>query len=173
MRHRAFEGHGDFPDLAQGFLQMPERPRSTQQRPAGVFIAHGADPQWEIVRRFLEQECRVPVYALTTNMRGTEVAQAMRQHLDRCSFAVCLLTVEENSQGEDARADQSVVHQAGILQGMYGFRRVAILVQEGCQTFSNVAGLIRLDFPDGHVDSTFWQLARMLRREGLVRADDQ
>jgi sugar/nucleoside kinase (ribokinase family) len=170
MRHRAFEGHADFPSLAKGFLQIAEQPNHELTRPAGVFIAHGADPQWETVRQFLEQECRLPVYALSPDVRSDHLAQAIREHLDRCSFGVCLLTADDVGGGEIARADQSVVHQAGILQGMYGFRRVAILVEAGCQTFSNVAGLIRLDFPTGHVDSTFWQLERMLRREGLVRA---
>jgi sugar/nucleoside kinase (ribokinase family) len=171
IRHRAFEGHADFPDLTHGFFQSAERP-PPQRRPsrnAGVFIAHGAGTQWEAVRRFLEQECGVTVYSLPADQRGAELAQTMRHHLSRCDFGVCLLTSAAD-HGDASRAEQGVVHQAGILQGRYGFRRVAILVEEGCETFSNVAGLIRLDFPAGHVDSTFWQLERMLRREGVVPA---
>jgi predicted nucleotide-binding protein len=132
-----------------------------------VFIAHGADPQWLAVRSYLEQECGVTVHTIDPDDRGTALADAMRQQLSRCGFGVCVLTTADVGRG-GGRADQSVVHQAGILQGRYGFRRVAILVEEGCQTFSNVAGLVRLDFPPGHTDATFWQLERMLRREGII-----
>jgi hypothetical protein len=43
-----------------------------------------------------------------------------------------------------------------------------MLVEEGCELFSNVGGLLRLDFPRGEIDTTFWRLRRMLNREGLL-----
>ncbi len=67
------------------------------------------------------------------------------------------------------RAEQHVVHQAGLSHGRYGFGRVAILVEEGCELFSNLSGLVRLDFPRGQIATTFWRLRRMLQREGLLR----
>jgi hypothetical protein len=172
IQHRAFEGYASFPDLTRGFLQANEhpQPRTRSVSGVGVFIAHGADPQWEEVRRFLGQECQVPVYALDPSVPGAALDEAMRPQLARCGFAVCVLAAADTFPGDGGRAEQSLVHQAGILQGRYGFRRVAMLVEEGCATFSNVAGLIRLDFAAGHVESTFWQLERMLRREGVMRA---
>jgi predicted nucleotide-binding protein len=68
-----------------------------------------------------------------------------------------------------ARADQNVVYQAGFFQGKYGFGRVALLTEEGCDGFSNIAGIVRLDFPSSQVDATFIDLQRMLQREGLMR----
>ena len=62
-----------------------------------------------------------------------------------------------------------VVYQAGFLQGRYGFGRVALLAEEGTEPFSNIAGIVRLDFPAPQVDSTFIDLQRMLQREGLMR----
>lgn len=169
VRHRGFGGYQGFPELTRNILRPAERPEPP--RPStpgtGVFIAHGVDPQWEAVRRFLEQECRVPVYALAGDVSGANLDDAMRQHLFRCTFGVCVLATADTLPGE-GRAEQSLVHQAGVLQGRYGFRRVAMLVEQGCATFSNVAGLIRLDFEAGHVESTFWQLERMLRREGVA-----
>jgi sugar/nucleoside kinase (ribokinase family) len=171
IQHRAFEGYASFPDLTRGFLQANEHPQPRTRSVSGVggFIAHGADPQWEEVRRFLGQECQVPVYALDPSVPGAALDEAMRPQLARCGFAVCVLAAADTFPGDGGRAEQSLVHQAGILQGRYGFRRVAMLVEEGCATFSNVAGLIRLDFAAGHVESTFWQLERMLRREGVMR----
>lgn len=70
--------------------------------------------------------------------------------------------------GGGRRAGEQVVHQVGLLQGGYGFGRVAILAQEGCEAPSNIAGLIRLDFAAGRIESCFWELERMLEREGFL-----
>jgi hypothetical protein len=85
---------------------------------------------------------------------------------------IALLSSSDVMSDGRKRADQNIVHQAGIFQGRYGFGRVAILAEEGCDTFSNIAGLVRLDFAPGRVESTFLELERMLRREGLMRRGD-
>jgi sugar/nucleoside kinase (ribokinase family) len=144
------------------------RQRAGPQARGGVFVAHGADPQWQQVKTFLEGECGLPVFGLDEQAQGSDLAHEIRVHLAECGFGVCVFTAETTGPGDLGYAGQTVVHQAGLLQGRYGFRRVAILVEHGCQAFSNVAGLIRLDFPPGRIESTFWQLERMLRREGLI-----
>ncbi|MEV7899509.1 TIR domain-containing protein [Streptomyces cyaneofuscatus] len=93
----------------------------------------------------------------------------MRQRLGRCGFAVCVLSASRLMAGGGRRASEDIVHQVGIFQGYYGFGRVAILAEEGCEAPSNIAGLIRLDFAPGRMDATFWELERMLVREGFVR----
>jgi sugar/nucleoside kinase (ribokinase family) len=173
-RPRPAGGPPAYPDLSKGFWR-PTRQRQRWAAQRGVFIAHGADPQWRQVQGFLEQDCGLPVLGLSGQAQGADLANQIRDHLAECGFGVCVLTAETGADepgydpGEPGYADQSVVHQAGLLQGRYGFRRVAILVEQGCRAFSNVAGLIRLDFPRGHIESTFWELERMLRREGLIR----
>lgn len=144
--------------------------RDQVRQPArrGVFIAHGADPQWRQLRHFLEDYCGLRINTLSSEAHGADLADQLRGHLAGCDFGVCVLTAEATGPGDLGYADQSVVHQAGLLQGRYGFRRVAILVEQGCEAFSNVAGLIRLDFPRGHIETTFWHLEQMLRREGLT-----
>jgi hypothetical protein len=144
------------------------RARAGQQAGRGVFVAHGANPQWRQVQGFLEDYCGLPVFGLSSQAHGADLANQIRANLAECGFGVCVLTAESAGPGDLGYADQSVVHQAGLLQGRYGFRRVAILVEQGCEAFSNVAGLIRLDFPKGHIETTFWHLEQMLRREGLM-----
>jgi predicted nucleotide-binding protein len=96
----------------------------------------------------------------------------MRAILSKCSFAVCVLTVDAATSDGQGRADQDVVHQAGIFHGKYGFGRVAMLVEDGCEIFSNAAGLVRLPFSRGQVDATFLEIERMLGREGLIEEND-
>jgi predicted nucleotide-binding protein len=86
----------------------------------------------------------------------------------QCSFAICLLCRNEQMVDGLPRANQNVVYQAGFFQGRYGFGRVALLTEVGCDPFSNIAGIVRLDFPAPQVSSTFIDLHRMLQREGLI-----
>jgi hypothetical protein len=131
---------------------------------------HDGNPQWQAVREFSERKCGLPTYELSSvTVAEHDLAELMREHLAQCSFAICLLSATGRASAGHSRVDQKIVHQAGILQGRYGFGRVAMLVEEGCEMFSNIAGLIRLDFPPGRVDSTFLELERVLQREGLTR----
>ncbi|MGV9313759.1 PfkB family carbohydrate kinase [Streptomyces sp. NPDC003691] len=94
---------------------------------------------------------------------------AMEERLTRCGFAVCVLTATRVMAGGGRRVGERLVHQVGLFQGRYGFGRVALLTEEGCEAPSNIAGLIRLDFPPGRVESVFWELERMLAREGFLQ----
>jgi sugar/nucleoside kinase (ribokinase family) len=170
MQHRKPVRGSALPDLSAGFLQRTEVAAATAAQPRGVFIVHDEGPHWQTVKDFLAEVCRLPAYELeSSQLNGDEVAELLRRQLARCSFAVCLLSARKTTPGTRAQADQNLVYQAGIFQGRYGFGRVALLVEEGCDTFSNIAGLIRMDFPYGQVDSTFIGLERMLKREGLMR----
>jgi len=137
-------------------------------RPRAVFIAHGTDPQWRLLRQFVEEECGIPVHTYERRGEAGDPAAPLSQYLERCSFAACVLTAQDQMSHGAGRAEQHVVHQAGLSHGRYGFGRVAILVEDGCELFSNVSGLVRLDFPRGQLDATFWRLRRMLQREGLL-----
>lgn len=174
LRQRPTDGPPDYPDLSKGFLQQTETLNDTLTQPRGVFIVHDENQQWLDVRDFIEHNCDLRTFDLdVSDVQSDNLTELMRTHLARCSFAVCLLNARDGRHGERTRANQSIVHQAGIFQGRYGFGRVAILAEQGCDTFSNIAGLIRLDFPHGRVNNTFYELERMLVREGLVRQGDE
>jgi len=162
-----------WPDLSKGFLQQTETLSNTDLQPTGVLLVHDEDPQWRAVRRFIAEDCRLMTYEVSSvDMEPDDFIELMREHLARCSFAVCLLCATETMADGHIRADQDIVYQAGLFQGRYGFGRVAILAEEGCGTFSNIAGLIRLSYPPKLVDSTFFELERMLRREGLIQRSE-
>jgi predicted nucleotide-binding protein len=80
---------------------------------------------------------------------------------------VLILTAEDET-GLGTRARQNVVHEAGLFQGRLGFNKAILLVQEGLEEFSNVAGLQHIPFGGDRIDQTFLELQRVLRREGLA-----
>ncbi|MGW4893335.1 PfkB family carbohydrate kinase [Kitasatospora sp. NPDC004240] len=153
----------------EGFLQSTETLAAPSTRPGAVLLAHDEDGQWEVLRRFLEEDCGLAVHTLRRHPgEDARYARAMREQLGRCSFAVCVMSASRVMAGGQRRASESVVHQVGVFQGYYGFGRVAILAEEGCEAFSNNAGLIRMDFPPGRISTTFVELERMLVREQIL-----
>ncbi|GAB3406427.1 hypothetical protein GCM10027569_16910 [Flindersiella endophytica] len=171
LERQGADRHSALPDLSKGFLRRTERLTGPgEQQSSSVFVMHDENHQRQAVRRFIELDCGLRVCELNSAEVGEEDwPHLMRDYLARCSFAVCLLSSASAAIDGRASVDQNIVHQAGVFQGRYGFGRVALLAEEGCDTFSNIAGLIRLDFPAGQVESTFIELERMLLREGIMR----
>lgn len=162
MRHLAFSGHSRFPDLTRGFLQVKEKSAAPTGGNA-VVLAHDGDPQWDVVEQFLGN-AGVPAVVMSPHDEGLMPSSLMTQQLHRASFAICVLRPGESG----SRPDDRLVHYVGFLQGRYGFSRVAVLAEEGTAEFSNISGLLRLDFRPRRVEQAFVELDRMLRREGVV-----
>jgi sugar/nucleoside kinase (ribokinase family) len=169
LRHVGDRGYQGFAVTAKRFLRDWYNEREDQLRPRGVFVAHGGSPLWRTVRDFLKDDLSLDVhYFERTPQDSNQVTAALGEYLDRCGFAVCVLTKEDTTSDGGSRARQNIVHEAGLFQGRYGFKRVALLVEEGCELPSNLGGLVRHDFERHHIDHTFTSLNRHLRREKIV-----
>jgi predicted nucleotide-binding protein len=66
-------------------------------------------------------------------------------------------------------ARENVVHEIGLFQGRLGFGRAIILLEEGCEEFSNIQGLGQIRFPKGNIGAKFEDIRAVLEREGLHR----
>jgi hypothetical protein len=64
-------------------------------------------------------------------------------------------------------AEQS--HQRGLFLARVKVEKVALLRQEGIEEFSNLGGLQVIPFPGERIEAAFYELARMLQREGLTK----
>jgi len=169
LLHVGDRGYQGFAVGARRFLRDWEREREDQLRPRGVFVAHGTSPLWRSVRDFLRDDLGLDVQHFErVPQDGNQVTAALREYLDRCGFAVCVLANEDVTADGSTRARQNIVHEAGLFQGRYGFQRVALLVEKGCELPSNMSGLIRHDFEHQDVDRTFTSLTRHLRREKVI-----
>jgi predicted nucleotide-binding protein len=62
----------------------------------------------------------------------------------------------------------NVVHEAGLFQGRLGFSRAIVMLEEGCEQFSNIEGLGQIRFPQGNISAVFEEVRRVLEREGLI-----
>jgi len=154
------------PSLERGFLLFPRLTNVSTPVPSGVLLAHGATSDWRSVMGFLARNRGLDVHRFDADSVDSEDMAPLNRAVAECGFAVCILSRSETRTGR--LTNQRVIQHAGVFQGRYGFGRVALLAEEGCEVLSNVAGLIRLEFQPGRIDTTFLRLEQMLRREGVL-----
>lgn len=134
-----------------------------------VFIGHGRSFAWRDLKDFIKDRLhlpwdefnRVPVAGITNVAR-------LSQMLEDAAIAFLILTAEDEQTDGKQRARMNVIHEAGLFQGRLGFKRAIILLEEGCEEFSNIHGLGQIHFPKGNIDAVFEEIRRVLEREGLI-----
>lgn len=168
---------GDAADLADGAASYISRVEQERMQSAGaapgerVFIGHGRSPLWRDLKDFVHERVglpwdefnRVPVAGVTNIARLSEM-------LNHAGIAFLVLTAEDEQADGTERARQNVVHEAGLFQGRLGFARAIIVLEEGCEDFSNVQGLGEIRFPAGKIAAAFEEVRRVLEREGFIDA---
>jgi sugar/nucleoside kinase (ribokinase family) len=163
LRYVGTHGHSEFAQITRSVVRSfdtgPDR-ASTR----GIFIAHGRDPQWLAVKEFIDIECRLPTLAFNSGAwSGKAVTEALSRYLEQCSYAVCVLTIEDTRGGNREWARQNVIHEVGLFQGRYGMHRVVLLVEEGCGFVPIAPAEQVVHFPRGAIESTFWRVRRAIR----------
>jgi len=134
-----------------------------------VFIGHGRSPVWARLQIFLESDLGLNTVNYESEPRaGEAIIPILERMLDQATFAVLILTAEDQTASGAKRARQNVIHEAGLFQGKLGFKKAILLLQEGAEDFSNVAGLQYISFEGDKIDQVFWQLQQVLLREGQL-----
>lgn len=129
-----------------------------------VFIGHGRSPQWRDLKDHLADKHGYRVEAYESGARaGHAVRDILQSMLERSSFAVLVLTKEDETADGGMRARQNVVHETGLFQGKLGFPRALMILEEGTDDFSNIRGLEQIRFKD--IKETFGEVVATLRRE--------
>ena len=80
------------------------------------------------------------------------------------------MTAEDERADGALQARMNVVHEAGLFQGRLGFGSAIVMLEEGCESFSNIEGLGQIRFPKGNISASFEEVRRVLEREGLFDA---
>ena len=88
--------------------------------------------------------------------------------LDDAGFAFLILTGEDEQATGILHPRLNVVHEAGLFQGRLGFQKAILVLENGCQGFSNVDGLTAIRFEKGKIEAKFHEAIDVLKREGLI-----
>ncbi len=134
-----------------------------------VFIGHGRNKLWATVQMFLQNEMGLKTVCYESESRvGNSIVPVLEKMLDEASYAVLVLTAEDQAEDGGVRARQNVIHEAGLFQGRLGFDKAVLLVQRGTEGFTNVDGLQYIPFTDDNVEEAFYPLQRALKSKGLI-----
>lgn len=135
-----------------------------------IFIGHGRSPLWRELKDFLVDRLDLQWNEFNReSVAGIATADRLIQMLDSASFAFLIMTAEDEHADTTLHARANVIHEVGLFQGRLGMRKAIILLEEGCQEFSNIHGLSHIPFPRGHVSAAFEEIRRVLEREQIVR----
>ena len=134
-----------------------------------VFIGHGRSRLWKDLKDFVQDRLklpwdefnRVPVAGVTNIARLSEM-------LDSAAIAFLVLTGEDEQPDGKLHARMNVIHEAGLFQGRLGFTRAIVILEEGCEEFSNIQGLGQIRFPEGNIKAIFEEIRHVLERENLI-----
>lgn len=135
-----------------------------------IFIGHGRSKIWARVQVFLKDELGLKTLFFESESRtGETIVNILDGFLDKSSYAVLVLTAEDETKNGEIRARQNVIHEAGLFQGRLGFDKVIILKQEGIEDFTNISGLQYIPFSNDNIEQTFYELQRKLKKAGLIK----
>jgi hypothetical protein len=144
--------------------KLPEPPQE-EVRPV-IFIGHGQSQLWRDLKDHLHEKHGYQVSAYEIGARaGHAVRDALEDMLAKSSFALLVMTAEDEMADGKVRARQNVVHEAGLFQGRLGFRRAVVLLEAGAEEFSNIHGIEQIRFSRGAIKETFGDVLATIRRE--------
>ena len=149
--------------------RMEKRKMKEDRIGTNVFIGHGRSRLWLELKVFVEDRLslvadefnRVPVAGITNIARLSEM-------LDAAAIALVVLTAEDEQADGQLRARMNVIHEVGLFQGRLGFTRAIVLLEEGCEEFSNINGLGQIRFPKNNIKAAFQEIREVIEREGLL-----
>ena len=135
-----------------------------------IFIGHGQSPIWRELKDFLSDRLELPWDEFNREaVAGISTFERISAMLDSASFAFLIMTAEDQHLDATTHARQNVVHEVGLFQGKLGPRKAIILLEEGCNEFTNIIGLSQIRFPKGRISAVFEEIRRVLEREGVLR----
>lgn len=134
-----------------------------------IFIGHGRSPIWMELKGFIQDNLGlVPDEFNRESPAGKSTKERLLEMLDGASFAFLIMTAEDERADGVKLARQNVIHEAGLFQGRLGFERAIILLEEGCEEFSNVHGLGQIRFPSGKIMAQSEEIRKVLKREDII-----
>jgi predicted nucleotide-binding protein len=159
--------------LASHIARTEKRRERDARVGTNVFIGHGRSSVWRDLKDFVKERLRlphdefnrVPVAGITNIARLSEM-------LDSAACAFIIMTAEDELADGKIQARMNVIHEVGLFQGRLGFTKAIVLLEEGCEEFSNIQGLGQIRFPKGNISAKFEDIRQVLEREGVIEAQD-
>lgn len=152
-------------DALENSIIIPSKVNQVKVSPV-IFIGHGRSLQWRNLKDHLADQHGYKVEAYETGARaGHTIRDILDDMLNNATFALLVLTAEDEMNDGEKRARQNVIHETGLFQGKLGFSRAIVLMEEGAEEFSNIFGIQQIRFKKDNIKETFGDVLATLKRE--------
>ncbi len=123
--------------------------------PKKVFISHGHDEDCLFkLRTFLKERLNCdPVVLKLMPDNGLTIVEKLEKYGRDCSFAIILMTGDDETKNGGIRARQNVIHELGFFHGAIGREKVLLCKEAGVELFSNISGLLYIEFEKGRIEN--------------------
>lgn len=148
-------------------IALAKTARSSAKK--SIFVGHGGSTIWLELHYFLNTRLGLKCVEFNADpVAGVLTAARLDEMLDAASFAFLVMTAEDQHADGTFHARPNVIHEIGLFQGRLGARKAITLREEGCESYSNAAGVNDILFPRNNLQSIFHTVRDVLEREGLL-----
>lgn len=152
--------------LASHLENLEKRSEIEERIGTNVFIGHGRSPYWRELKDFISDRMELPWDEFNSvPVAGITNITRLAQMLDQACIAFLIMTGEDEQADGNHHARMNVIHEVGLFQGRLGFEKAIVLLEDGCQEFSNIQGLGQIRFPKGNISAIFENIRQVLERE--------
>jgi predicted nucleotide-binding protein len=125
-----------------------------------IFISHGHDQRLLLLlQRFIETKLNRRTLVLSELPgRGRTIVEKLEDASDECNSAIVIITKDDEMRDGGKRGRQNVIHEIGFFQGKYGRKNVILLAEEGVELFTNISGIVRINFDAEHFEEVFEEI---------------
>jgi predicted nucleotide-binding protein len=143
--------------------------RTVAKTSGKIFIGHGRSAVWRDLRDFVRDRLELEWEEFNRESpAGLSTKERLEAMLDNAVFAFLVMTAEDETADHRMHARANVIHEAGLFQGRLGFQRAIVLLEDGCEEFSNIVGLGQIRFAKGELRSKSEEIRQVLEREKLI-----
>ena len=134
-----------------------------------IFVGHGRSPMWRELKDYLRDQLNWDVEEFNSiPTAGIATVDRLEEMLEVAAFAFLVMTAEDEQPDGKFNPRLNVIHEAGLFQGRLGFKKAIVLLEDGCEEFSNIHGLGQIRFPRGNISAKFHEIHGVLKREKLI-----
>ena len=134
-----------------------------------VFIGHGHSQSWRDLKDFIDKRLKLPCDEFSrVSTAGMTIPERLEEMLDEACIAFLVMTGEDEQADGTFHARMNVIHEVGLFQGRLGLKKAIILLEDGCEKFSNIHGVLEIRFPKGDIRATFEEIREVMEREGVL-----
>jgi predicted nucleotide-binding protein len=134
-----------------------------------IFIGHGGSKVWKDLKDFINDRLNLSWDEFNRESpAGVTTKDRLEEMLNRAKFAFLIMTAEDEQSDGKKYSRQNVVHEIGLFQGRLGFTKAIVLLEDGCEEFSNIIGLGQIRFPQNDIEAKFEEIRKVLEREKII-----